>query len=442
MEPAANPTLLIVDDDVSFVRAAAEIARSASFDITVAGSVSQAEQRLRRETFDLALIDLSLPDGYGLDLVHTCIQHGTEVVLVTGYPTVESAVQACRASLLDYLVKPIDPARYRELLRRVALDRRLPPPTPVGGWHGLVGASVATSLLITQIQRVAPTDAAVLIEGENGVGKELVARAVHAESQRGGPFVALNCAAVAPELLSEQLFGREPASAGTAGRHVGYFEQAAGGTLFLDEIDEMPVSLQVQLLNVLEGHGQHGKDAVPEDGVRIVAATTRTPEQYASEARLRDDLFYRLGEFPITVPPLRERPEDIVVLANLFLARLNERYVVRKSFTGAALEQLRRFSWPGNVRELRNTIGRAHIMAGGEVISDPLGYVRVTTPLQETANTLTVAVGTTFEEIERRMLIKTLEFFGNDKTKAARALGVSVKTIYNHLAKQNPAETE
>jgi DNA-binding NtrC family response regulator len=437
MEMSGQPSLLIVDDDISFVRAAAEIARSLAFNITVAGTVQQAQVWIKREHFDLALVDLSLPDGSGLELIPACGRAGTEVVMVTGYPTVDSAVQACRTSLLDYLVKPIEPARYRALLERTAQRRSQPPPIQEGGWHGLIGASQSLANIINQVKRVGPTGASVLIQGESGVGKELIARAIHAESGRSGAFIALNCGAVAPDLLAGQLFG--DSAAGLAG----YFEQASGGTLFLDEVTEVPPPLQALLLRTLEQRAAHrpGDERKPTD-TRIVAATTVQPSR-GSEGRLREDLFYRLGEFPITIPPLRERPDDVVPLANLFLARLNEHYGSNKAFNGMALEQLRRFSWPGNIRELRNVVGRAYIMAGGEVISDPLGQVRITTPLDETSSTLTVAVGTTFEEIERRMLVKTLEFFGNDKTKAARALGVSVKTIYNHLAKhqQNPAET-
>lgn len=443
MENSANPSLLIVDDDVSFVRAAAEIARSIPFDITVAGTLQQAEAWLRRDRFDLAMVDLSLPDGSGLDLIPACSRSGTEVVLVTGYPTVESAVQACRTSLLDYLIKPIEPSRYRALLERAAQRRALPLPAPDGGWHGLVGASDATAQLVTQLRRVSPTDASVLIQGESGVGKEMAARAIHAESGCSGPFIAFNCGAVTPDQLPGLLFGQERDTGG--GRYAGCFEQAAGGTLFLDEVTELPATLQVDLLQVLESRRLRragGNRDVAVDA-RVVAAINTPISRALADGRLREDLFYRVGELPIVIPPLRDRPEDVAPLANLFLARLNERHGGRKAFTGTALEDLRRFPWPGNVRELRNVVGRAYILTGGDVISDPLGQIRLTAPLDETPSTLTVAVGTTFEEIERRMLMKTLEFFSNDKTKAARALGVSVKTIYNHLAKyqQNPAET-
>ena len=421
MESPANPSLLIVDDDVSFVRAAAEIARTIPYDITLADGVHQGELRLSRGNFDLVLIDLMLPDGSGLDLVPSCRRQAADIVLVTGHPTIESAVAACRTSLLDYLIKPIDPSRYRDLLERTARKRRLPPPPPGGDRYGLVGQSATLQRLVLQIERVAPTDASVLIHGESGVGKRLTAQAIHAASGRSGPFVSVCCAAATAEQLTALLSDAAPGS---------------GGTVFLDEITELAPALQMHLLRALENL------APQRNNLRIVAATGYPGERSVSDGGLREDLYYRLGEFVIAIVPLRERSDDIAALASRFLAELNAQHATRKAFTGLALEQLRRFSWPGNVRELRNVIGHAYLMASGDVIGDPLGQVRVTRPLQETSSTLTVAVGTTFEEVERRMLMKTLEFFGNDKTKAARALGVSVKTIYNHLAKhQNPAET-
>lgn len=439
MALSANPSLLIVDDDVGFVRAAAEIARSVHFDITVAGTLEQATARLERGSFDLALIDLSLPDGSGLDLIERVDIARTQVVLVTGHPTVESAIRAFRAPLLDYLVKPIEPLQYRQLLERTAQQRCLPPPSAEGGWHGLVGNSPALRAIITQIERVGPTDASVLIHGETGVGKELVARAIHATSVRKGEFFfALNCGAVAPELLASQLFGHERGGfTGAQDRHVGYFEQARGGTLFLDEVTEMPPHLQMHLLHAVENRAIRrvgGSEDIPVD-TRILAATGGSVNRAVSDGKLREDLFYRLGEFSIMVPPLRDRADDVAPLASLFLARLNERYGGKKAFTSAALEQLSRFPWPGNIRELRNVVSRAYIMARGDTISDPLSDFRIMAPLDETPSSLTIAVGMTFDEIERRMLIKTLDFFGDDKTRAARALGISVKTIYNRLAK-------
>jgi DNA-binding NtrC family response regulator len=434
----AQPSLLIVDDDVGFVRAAAEIARGGGFDVTIAGTVEQAMSRMRRGNFDLALIDLYLPDGSGLELVECFDLGSTQVVVVTGQPTIESALRAFHTPVIDYLVKPIQPQRYRDVLERVAQQRSLPLPAMPGGWHGIVGASEALRAIITQIERVGPTEASVLIQGESGVGKELVARAIHEVSGRTGPFVALNCGAVAPDLLASQLFGHERGSfTGATGRHTGYFEQSEGGTLFLDEVTEMPIHLQVHLLRARENRVIRRVGGTEDIGVdaRIVAATNAPVTQAVGEGKLREDLFYRLGEFPIQVPALRERADDVAPLANLFLARLNERYGNHKTFSAAALEQLRGFPWPGNVRELRNAVGRAYIMTPGDTITDPLGGAKLPGLLEETPSSLTISVGMTFDEIERRMLRKTLDFYGDDKTKAARALGISVKTIYNRLAR-------
>ena len=440
MAVSEHPSVLIVDDDVGFVRAAAEIARSASYDVTVAGTLEQAVARLERSTFDLVLLDLSLPDGSGLDLIAHCDIARTQMVVITGHPTVESAITALRAPFLDYLVKPIDPAQYRKLLERAAAQRALPPPSngDSESWHGLVGRSGALRHIVAQIERVGPTDASVLIQGESGVGKELVARAIHATSGRKGDFVALNCGAVAPDLLASQLFGHERGSfTGASARHNGFFEQAQGGTLFLDEITEMPTHLQVHLLRALENRTirRVGDTEDIHVDARIVAATNLPVPRALGEGKLREDLFYRLGEFPITVPPLRERPEDIEPLANLFLNRLNDRYGEKKSFSAAAMQRLERFPWPGNIRELRNVVGHAFIMAHDRVICDPLSDIRIRVPLDETPSSLTVSVGMTFDEIERRLLFKTLKFFNDDKTRTAKALGISVKTIYNRLAR-------
>ncbi|MBB5206505.1 sigma-54-dependent transcriptional regulator [Chiayiivirga flava] len=445
MPDAFQPSVLLVDDDVGFVRAAAQIARAAGCRITVAGSLAQARARMRDCDFDLALIDLALPDGSGLDLVDSCDISSTQLVLITGHPSVESAVRALKTPVLDYLIKPLDPERYRQLLADTAARIALPPPAQVDGVHGLAGESAALRSILTQIERVGPTDASVLVQGESGVGKELVARAVHEASGRSGDFVAINCGAVAPELLASQLFGHERGSfTGAAARHLGYFEQARGGTLFLDELTEMPTHLQAHLLRALETHSIRrvgGTEDIVTD-VRIVAATNRSPHQAIHDGRLREDLFYRIGEFPIVLPPLRERPDDIPVLASLFLRRLNERYGTQRAFSNAAMDQLRRYSWPGNVRELRNVVNRAFILADGDVIEQPIDAPQVTDPLHETPGTLTIAVGMTFDDIERRMLFKTLRFFENDKARAASALGVSVKTIYNRLARYQAADAD
>jgi DNA-binding NtrC family response regulator len=434
----SKPQLFIVDDDVGFVHAAAEIAREEGFDITVAGTLAQGVSRLAKRRFDLALIDLSLPDGNGLELLDQFdLGDETQVVLVTGKPTVESALKALHSPVLDYVVKPMPARRLRELLVQAAANRRRPAPHAGGDWHGLAGRSPHIASLRKDVMRVAPTDAAVLLQGESGVGKELVALAIHAESARPGPFVALNCGAIPPDLLSSQLFGHEKGSfTGASGRHQGLFEQARRGTLFLDEITEMPPHLQVHLLRALETRTIRrvgGTEEVPVD-VRIVAATNRVPAHAIEEGKLREDLFYRLAEFPLLLPPLRERPEDVLPIAEHFLARLNRQYGVHRAFPRDIEAQLLQYGWPGNVRELKNVVQRAFILAESDLVRPDLDLLRTSRPVAETASTITFAVGTPLAEIERRMLFKTLAFFDNNKARTAEALGVTTKTIYNRLA--------
>lgn len=429
-------TLFIVDDDVGFVHAAAELAREQGFDITVAGTLAQAMQRLKETAFDLAIIDLSLPDGSGLELLeHMDLVGRTQVVLVTGHPTVESALKAIHLPIIDYIVKPLEAARFRELLADAAQVRRPPTIDAHGQWHGLAGCSTALAEIRQQICRVAPTDAAVFIEGESGVGKELAAAAIHAESGRMGPFVALNCGAVPSELLSSQLFGHERGSfTGANARHIGLFEQAHGGTLLLDELAEMPIQLQVHLLRALETRTIRrvgGTEDIPVD-VRMVSATNRTREAAIDAGVLREDLYYRLAEFPMTVPPLRERPDDILPIAEGVLHRLNERYGTRRALTEEGVERLLAYAWPGNVRELKNVVQRAYILADADALTPGMPDAGAR-PVAETDRTITFAVGTPMHEIERRMLFKTLAFFDNNKAKAAQALGVTTKTIYNRL---------
>jgi DNA-binding NtrC family response regulator len=240
------------------------------------------------------------------------------------------------------------------------------------------------------------------------------------------------------ELLASQLFGHERGSfTGAQARHVGYFEQANGGTLFLDEVTEMPPHLQVHLLRALENRSIRrvgGSEDIPVD-VRIIAATNRDPARAVRQGVLREDVFYRLAEFPITVPPLRSRPEDIELLAQRFLTRLNLRYGTDKRLSDDALEQLRRHPWPGNVRELRNVVQRAFIMAPDDTVEVQLERSGSREPIAETENSITFSVGTSLDVIERRMLFKTLAHFSNDKTRTAEALGISLKTIYNRLAR-------
>lgn len=433
----ALPSLFIVDDDVGFVHAAAELARMKGFEITVAGTKEQAITRLAGASFDVAVIDISLPDGSGLDLLeHLDLGERTQAILISGNPTVDSALKAMRLPIVDYVLKPIQAQRFGELLDEAVRRCKVLPVADNEAWNGIVGEHELIVDLRRQISRVGVTEAAVMIQGESGVGKELVASAVHVVSGRTGSFVALNCGAVPAELLSSQLFGHEKGSfTGAHVRQTGLFEQADGGTLFLDEVTEMPLHLQVHLLRTLEARTVRrvgGSEDISVD-VRIVSATNRDPEEAIRAGRLREDLYYRLCEFPLQVPPLRERPADIPALADLFLTRLNERYGTRRGFATDAVRPLMRYRWPGNIRELKNVIQRAYILADGDVVRPSLPDRSRALPLAETEDTLTFAVGTPLHEVEKRMLFKTLAYYDNNKSRAARALGVTAKTIYNRL---------
>ena len=433
-----SPSLLIVDDDIGFVHAAAEIARMQGFEITVAGELRPAMHRVKHRDFDLALVDLDLPAGSGLSLLEDMDNDRMRAIVVTGKPTMESAVQSLRNSVVDYLVKPIAPERLRQLLQSCAGKRRVAPPAPGIEWHGMVGESDTFQSICRTIEKVAPSDASVLVHGESGCGKELIARAIHAASGRPGPFVAVNCGAVAGELLASQLFGHEKGSfTGAVSRHLGFLEQAAHGTLFLDEITEMAPALQTHLLRVLDFgcfRRVGGNTDLPVE-VRIISATNRDPRDAVASGRLRDDLYYRLCGFAIPVPPLRERDDDAALLADAFLADLNARGGTQHAFAPDAIDLIRQSPWQGNVRELRNAVQRAYILAEDGVVRIP-AHAAPQRALSESPNTITFAVGTSFEEMERHILRKTLAHFGNNRRRAAAALGITARTIRNRLARE------
>lgn len=439
-----SPSLLIVDDDVGFVHAAAEIARTQGFEITIAGELGQAMHRVRQRDFDVALVDLELPDGDGMSLLQD-VDDRTRAIVVTGKPSVETALDAMRKNaVVDYLIKPIAPDRLREVFETCANQHRAAPPRAPESWHDMVGTSDAFQATRRMIEKVAPSDASVLVHGESGCGKELVARAIHAASGRPGPFVAVNCGAVAGELLASQLFGHEKGSfTGAVARHYGFLEQAAHGTLFLDEITEMAPALQTHLLRVLDfgcWRRVGGHVDLPVE-VRIVSATNRDPLEAVQSGRLREDLYYRLCGFAIPVPALRDRDEDAVLLADAFLAELNARGGTRHVFAPETHALIRQAPWHGNVRELRNVVQRAYILAEDGAVRIP-AQAMPQRALSESPNTITFAVGTTFEEMERHILRKTLQHFGNNRRRAAAALGITPRTIRNRLARERDIADE
>jgi DNA-binding NtrC family response regulator len=309
-----------------------------------------------------------------------------------------------------------------------------------------------------QISRVAGTAVTVFCTGESGTGKELVAKTVHELSRRRKrPFLAINCGAISPNLIESELFGHEKGSfTGADRQHQGFFERAHGGTLFLDEVTEMPLELQVKLLRVLETgtFSRVGSTQSQEADVRVIAASNRPPETAVASGKLREDLLYRLNVFPIMLPPLRDRTDDIGLLAEHFLAEVSQSEGVNKRFTREAVAKLERYRWPGNVRELRNVVQRAYVMTNGDSITDewlptnnPASSASaaastptaaaVETPAQaapaQNGNTITVQVGTSIAEAERQLILATFAHCGHNKERTAAALGISLKTLYNRL---------
>jgi two-component system, NtrC family, response regulator AtoC len=442
------PHALAVDDDPNFLSALAELIEGQGFTTNTACNLRDARVQVSHRAPDVALIDLYLPDGSGIDLLKD-LETGvsTEVVLMTGHADVESAVQALRLGASDYLTKPLDIGRLKDILANVASvpsgaagsaaapAGQAQEPSEMGRLGLLLGASEAMLQVYEMINRVAPTDATVFLIGESGTGKDLAAQTLHHLSRRAkAPFLPLNCGAISPTLIESELFGHERGSfTGAQRRHKGFFERAHGGTLFLDEISEMPIELQVKLLRVLETGtvARIGGDQQVEVDVRVIAATNRDPQKAVAEGKLREDLLYRLQVFPVQMPPLHEREGDMDLLASYFLNQLNERQGTGKRFSAPALERLRGHSWPGNVRELKNVVHRAFIMADEEItprclprqLGDDAGGIR----------SLHFQVGSSISDVEHRLILATLDAYAGNKRKAADVLGVSLKTLYNRL---------
>jgi two-component system, NtrC family, response regulator AtoC len=436
------PRALLVDDDLDFQAGLAEVIRGQGFEVATANSLAGGRLEIARGVPDILLVDLNLPDGSGIELLQE-MESIPETVLITGEASVETAVEAVRLGVADYLTKPVDLPRLKMTLANVLRTQDLKREIGtlrgelrnLGRFGSMIGAAPAMHKAFDLIGRVAKTDATILITGETGTGKELVAQTVHQLSRRAKePFVPVNCGAVSPTLIESEIFGHERGSFTGADRvHRGYFEQANRGTLFLDEITEMPMELQVKLLRVLETSlvtRVGGTEALKVD-VRVIAATNRHPEQAMAAGTLREDLLYRLNVFPIRLPQLSERREDIPLLAEHFLKTFNRDEGTAKRFSPAAVERLQRQAWPGNVRELKNVVHRAFILAEDEIGVDAL-------PLHASEShgggLLNFKVGTSIAEAERRLIEATLQQLGGDKKRAAEILKISVKTLYNRLS--------
>lgn len=439
------PHVLIVDDDDDTLTLMENLVSQEGLSVSTANSLNEAQQKISHKKPDLALIDLILPDGKGIDLIQKFeAPSTTEIVLMTGHPSLETSIQALRLGASDYLIKPINVKHVKSILSRIAHPTELKGEInnlreelrKLGRYGHLLGSSPTMQKLYDQISRVAPTSATVLITGESGTGKELVAQTLHDMSRRRKQmFLPVNCGAISPQLIESEMFGHEKGSfTGATREHKGYFERANGGTLFLDEITEMPIELQVKLLRVLETgfFMRVGSDREIETDVRVIAATNRIPEEAVASGKLREDLLYRLQVFPIQLPLLRDRGDDVELLANHFLALFNESEETQKYFSPATVEALKRFHWPGNVRELRNVIHRAYIMANDVIGINCLPHELNAINIPK-GPSFTVKVGSTIADIERLLIFATLNEYGGNKEKASETLGLSLKTLYNRL---------
>jgi len=447
--PRSDPErVLIVEDDAATRLGLAELVRAWGYETAEAASGEEALQRLGPFHPSIVVSDLVMPGMSGLDLLRELKDQlgDLAVVILTAQGSVDTAVAAIKDGAYDYLTKPVDPQRLRILLEKIAerqatrrevqgLRRQL---REQGRFGRLVGHNSGMRRVYRVIEQAAPTAASVLVSGESGTGKELVAQTIHELSPRAAqPYVAINCAAIPEALLESEIFGHEKgAFTGAYDRRLGCFEQAHRGTLFLDEIAEMAPAMQVKLLRVLQERKFRrlgGRDEQAVD-VRVLAATNSQPQEAVKSGALREDLFYRLNVFTIELPPLRERLDDVPLLVQAFLEEFNARNnKAVRVVEPDALRALEGYAWPGNVRELRNVIERATILAEGDAIELRHLPATLAATSGSSLRTLSLAPGTTVEEAERRLILLTLEHTGNNKTRAAEILGISLKTLHNKL---------
>ena len=436
------PSILIVDDEPNILASLGGALGREGYLVERAASAAAARAALI-EAFDFVLLDVRLPDADGLDLLAEILAGAPEtvVIVMSGHATVDAAVQATRLGAFDFLETPISLERLLVLLRNAsaalalqAENRRLREAWAVP----IVGRSAAIRALLDQIRVAGPSGARVLIEGENGTGKELVARALHAASPRRlQPFVAVNCSALPEELVESELFGHERgAFTGATQARRGRFEEAHGGTLFLDEVGDLSPRAQTKLLRVLEAGELHrvgGNRAIRVD-VRVIAATHRDLEAAVRDGGFREDLYFRIAVIPIVVPPLRERTEDLALLVEHFAERLaREAGRAPRRFSAAALEVLRRHPFPGNVRELRNLVERLLIMTPGEGVGPDA--VRAALPPAESASTEAGKLGAAVRAFERRQIEAALAAEGGSMTRAAGRLGLERSHLYKKMRK-------
>ncbi|HTM41946.1 MAG TPA: sigma-54 dependent transcriptional regulator [Terriglobales bacterium] len=452
--------VLIVEDEENERVGLAELISGWGYRTETAHDGLEGLEKVELFSPGIVLTDLKMPRMDGMSLLSKLAERSESiaVIVVTAQGTIESAVQAMQIGAFNYIQKPIDFNRLKSILQNAAelrstraeLEATRRQLRNKGQLGVLVGSSKKMQEVFHLVEMVAPSTASVLITGESGTGKELVARTIHDLSTRKGkPFIAINCAAIPETLIETEIFGHEKgAFTGALERRVGCFELAEGGTLLLDEIGEMPVATQAKLLRVLEDRKLRrlGSKIETTVDVRVLAATNKVPEEAVASGHLRNDLYYRLNVFNIHMPPLREHKEDLPDLVQGLIGDMNSKHNRNvQMLSDAVMNLFQGYTWPGNVRELRNTLERAVIVCEGSVIETkhlPPGFGHA--PARAAAmdpNALHLGVGTTVEEAERQLIMKTLEATNNNKTRAAEILGISLKTLHNKLKEYGAATT-
>src|SRR6202521_5282465 len=453
--------VLIVEDEENERTGLAELVSGWGYRTDTAADGVEALEKIPVFAPSIVITDVKMPRMGGMELVERLadLAQSIAVVMVTAQKATDTAFHAGRLGVQDYIEKPIDFRRLRSILTNIgeivntrteneSLRRRL---RDKGALGLLVGASPVMQEIFRLVELVAPSTASVLITGASGTGKELVARTIHDMSpRRNRPFVPINCAAIPETLIESEIFGHERgAFTGALERRTGCFELAEGGTLLLDEIGEMPVGTQAKLLRVLEDRKLRrlGSKVETTVDVRVLAATNKAPEEAVARGELRNDLYYRLNVFNIHMPPLREHKDDMPALVESLLKDMSAKHGRKVAVVSeAVLNLFQNYSWPGNVRELRNTLERAVIVCDGAVIETKhltpgFGQATVRTS-SEDPDAIHLGVGTTVEEAERRLILKTIESTSNNKTRAAEILGISLKTLHNKLKEYGNATAD
>ena len=447
--PEVNPRVFVIDDELPVLEVIRRFATALGFDVLTFNDGNEALLEAARVAPDLALVDLRMPAINGLSVLREIKRRAPlcDVVLMTGYGSIDSAVEAVKLGAADYLSKPLDFDRLKELLRmtRQEVERRAEVAAIEEDlvrrvrFHGMVGRSASMLELFSLIRRIAPHFTTALVTGETGSGKELVARALHTLSKRRErAFVTVNCSAIVETLFESELFGHmRGAFTGATETKQGLFERAHGGTIFLDEIGELPLAMQAKLLRVLE-QGEITKVGSGEPtrlDVRVIAATNRALDREVAAGRFRADLYYRLNVVALSVPALRDRREDIQLLLRAFLDEFAKQF--GKTFRGASVraeQMLMQYDWPGNVRELKNAVERACMLAEGEFLDD---FDVVLRPVTLTASSHTAVAGPIrpIADLERQEIVRALEETRGNKNQAARRLGISRRALYRRLEK-------